>query len=116
MKRLNLNAILDSGWFWGLVVGLMFCFLFMHWCDAGAQNVTRKGNVFIQNSSSNKIKKDSLTLTGYFYMTSDGTKYPIYMSSSGKCFIIRISKSGRQYRQYLPEVTKQLNPNVRGGK
>lgn len=78
--------------------------------------VTRKGNVFVQDSSSNKIKKDNPTLTKYFYMTPDGTKYPIYMSINGKCFIIRTSKSGRRYKQYLPEVTKQLNPNARGGK
>ena len=78
--------------------------------NANAQSVTRQGNVFVQDSSSHKIKKDTATLTKYFYMAADGTKYPIYMSSTGKCFILRTSaKTGKQYKQYLPEVTKQLN-------
>ena len=48
-------------------------------------------------------------MTKYFYMTVDRTKYPIYISSDRKCFIIRTStKTGKQYRQYLPEVTKKL--------
>jgi len=49
-------------------------------------------------------------LTQYFYMTADGMKCPIYQSKDGKCFIIRTSsKTGERYRQYLPEVDKQLN-------
>ena len=73
------------------------------------QNVTQKGQVFYQDSlSTKKIKKDRPTLTGYYYQTTDGTKYPIYMSTNGKCFIIRTSKNGKQYKQYLPEITKKL--------
>jgi hypothetical protein len=49
-------------------------------------------------------------LTQYFYMTADGSKYPIYQSREGKCFIIRTNtKTGERYRQYLPEVDMQLN-------
>lgn len=104
-----MKKLLNSGWFWGIITGLIACFLLAHWCETSAQTVVRKGNTFIQSPSKSLIKKDSVTLTGYFYMTSDGTKYPIYMSSSGKCFILRTSsKTGKQYRQYLPEVTKQL--------
>ena len=91
---------------------LAFAFIFLGaaFQECRAQNVTRKGNVFVQDSSKSPIKKDSATLTKYFYMASDGTKYPIYMSSTGKCFILRTStKTGKQYKQYLPEVTKQLN-------
>lgn len=78
--------------------------------ECRAQSVTRQGKLFIQNPSSSTIKKDSITLTGYYYQTADGTKYPIYMSSKGKCFILRTSsKTGKEYRQYLPEVTKQLS-------
>ena len=78
--------------------------------ECRAQSVTHQGKLFIQNPSSSTIKKDSITLTGYYYVTSDGTRYPIYKSSKGKCFIFRISaKTGKQYKQYLPEITKQLS-------
>ena len=74
-----------------------------------SQNVIRKGDVFIQDSSKTKKSKDVPTLTKYTYKASDGITYPIYMSSTGKCFIIRTSgKTGKPYKQYLPEVTKQL--------
>ena len=91
---------------------LTFAFIFLGAAlqECRAQSVTRQGNVFIQDSTSNKIKKSTVTLTKYFYMAANGIKYPIYMSSTGKCFILRTSsKTGKQYRQYLPEVTKQLN-------
>lgn len=78
---------------------------------AQAQKVTRVGKIFVQDSTSHKFKKQSVTLTKYYYMTTDGTKYPIYMSQSGKCFIIRKSKNGREYKQYLPEITKQIKNN-----
>lgn len=49
-------------------------------------------------------------MTQYFYLTADRKKYPIYQSKTGKCFIVRTSsKTGERYRQYLPEVDKQLN-------
>ena len=77
---------------------------------AQAQKVTRVGNVFVQDTTSHKFKKQSVTLTKYYYMASDGTKYPIYMSQNGKYFIIKTSKkTGKEYRQYLPEITKQLS-------
>ena len=106
----RINRILESGIFWGIVLGLMVMFLWMHH-EAKAQSVTRQGNTFVQDSSkSTKIKKDHPLLTKYYYLASDGTKYPIYMSANGKCFIIRTSaKTGKQYKQYLPEVTKQLS-------
>ena len=87
---------------------LIFLGAFLQECRA--QNVVRKGNTFVQQSNSNKIEKDSATLTGYFYIDAKGVKYPIYISSKGKCFILRTSaKTGKQYKQYLPEVTKQLS-------
>lgn len=78
---------------------------------AYSQNVVRNGNTFVQVSdSSNKIQKDTPTMTKYFYIGADGKKYPIYVSSKGKYFIIKTSKkTGKEYKQYLPEVTKQLN-------
>ena len=108
--RQRINKILEDGIFWGIVLALMFMFLWIHH-ESKAQSVIRQGNTFVQDSSkSTKIKKDTPTLTKYYYLASDGTKYPIYMSNSGKCFIIRTSsKTGKQYKQYLPEVTKQLS-------
>lgn len=104
-----MNKVLNSGWFWGIITGLVFVSLLALWCNkAEAQSVVRQGNVFVQDTSSHKIAKDNPTLTKYFYVASDGTKYPIYMSANGKCFIIHTSKNGKQYKQYLPEVTKQL--------
>jgi len=89
------------------ILFLLFCVSLIQ--SACAQKVTRKGNVFVQDSTSHQFKKKDVTLTKYYYMSTDGTKYPIYMSSTGKCFIIRTSsKTGKQYKQYLPEVTKQL--------
>lgn len=75
---------------------------------AEAQNVTRKDDTFIQDTTSHKFKKQSVTLTRYKFKASNGVTYPIYMSKNGKCFIIRTNKEGKQYRDYLPEITKQL--------
>lgn len=80
-----------------------------------AQGVQRQGNTFVQVE---KPKSDKVTLkndkkTEYTYKAKDGNVYPIYLSKNGKAFIIRISKkTGREYKQYLPEVTEQIN----GGK
>ena len=103
MKRL-----LDSPTFWGIVMGILACLLLINWFECSAQRVIKQGTVFVQKDSS-RIKKDNPTLTKYVYQTTDGTKYPIYMSANGKCFIIRTSKNGKQYKQYLPEITKQLS-------
>ena len=71
-----------------------------------AQNVTRTGNTFVQQSK----QKAEATKTQYMYIDKDGIKYPIYLSSKGKAFIIKVSKkTGKEYRQYLPEITKQLS-------
>lgn len=78
--------------------------------ECRAQNVVRKGHSFYQQQSTNKIAKDSVVFSGYYYFDAKGIRYPIYMSSKGKCFILRTSsKTGKQYRQYLPEITRQLN-------
>lgn len=109
MKRNKLVCSILEVLLWTTVCFIAFmCLLWAH--DARGQSVVRNGKMFIQQSNSNKIEKDSATLTGYFYIDTKGVKYPIYMSSKGKCFIIRTSaKTGKQYKQYLPEVTKQLS-------
>ena len=72
-----------------------------------AQNVTRQGNTFIEQKDTTFVNRG--TKTQYTYKAKDGKDYPIYLSKKGKAFIVRTSKkSGKQYPQYLPEVTKQL--------
>jgi len=93
-----------------VVLAFAFIFLGAAFQECRAQNVVRNGKVFIQQSNSNKIEKDSATLTGYFYVDAKGVRYPIYMSSKGKCFIWRTSsKTNKPYKQYLPEITKQIS-------
>lgn len=104
-------------WLLAIIAGLVFCFLFAHWCDAKAQSLTRKGNVFTQQTNpSNKIKKDTCIVFSGYYYEINGTKYPIYVSSKKRCFIIRISKDGKKRRQYLPEISEQLYPTSAVGK
>lgn len=75
-----------------------------------AQKVTREGNTFVETKA-DKAKATTDTKTIYTYKTKDGKVYPIYLSKNGKAFIIRTSKkTGKNYKQYLPEVTEQLNP------
>lgn len=77
--------------------------------ECRAQNVVRKGHSFYQQQSTNKIDKDSVVFSGYHYFDTKGVRYPIYISSKGKCFIIRTSsKTGKKYKQYLPEVSKEI--------
>lgn len=72
-----------------------------------AQNVVRNGNCFVQSSSANKSTSD--TKTKYTYKAADGKVYPIYLSKNKKAYIVRTSKkTGNEYKQYLPEVTKQI--------
>lgn len=75
-----------------------------------AQNVVRKGNNFetVQRST-----KQTETKTQYTYTDSKGVVYPVYLSSTGKAFIKKTSKkSGKEYKQYLPEIGKQINPKA----
>lgn len=74
-----------------------------------AQSVKREGNTFVEVKSDKvSLKNDSLTTLKY--KTKDGKEYPIYLSKNGKAFIVRVSKkSGREYKQYLPQVTEELN-------
>jgi len=87
---------------------ILVLFVLLGGMTAQAQEVIRKGNTFEQVSK--KKQKETYKLTQYTYIASDGTKYPIYISEKGKYFIFRKSaKTGKEYRQYLPEITKQLS-------
>jgi hypothetical protein len=75
-----------------------------------AQTTTRQGNTFTQVS---KRSVGQETKTQYVYTDSKGNTYPVYLSASGKTFIKKISKkTGKKYKQYLPEVGKQINPEA----
>lgn len=87
---------------------LLLCFILLGGIAAHGQEVIRKGNTFEQVSK--KKQKETYKLTPYTYVAADGIKYPIYLSNNGKYFIIRKSKkTGKEYRQYLPEMQKQLS-------
>lgn len=75
---------------------------------SGAQTkVQRQGNVFIEQKDT--TFRNNGTLTKHTYKAKDGKQYPIYLSKNGKAYIVRVSKNtGRQYKQYLPQVTEQL--------
>ena len=78
-----------------------------------AQNkVERKGNTFIEISDSSSMKRGEAKKTNMTYIDKNGKSYVIYISSKGKAFIKKVSKkTGKEYRQYLPKVTEQLNGN-----
>lgn len=113
IHRPSKEDILDGLKLLGLVVFIFAAWILLLWAtssSANAQTVVRKGHSFYQQQSTNKIAKDSAVFTGYHYFDTKGIRYPIYISSKGKCFIWRTSaKTGKPYKQYLPEITKQLN-------
>lgn len=70
--------------------------------------ITQQGKEFVATSK----QKQKPIKTDYTYKDSKGVSYPIYLSPKGKAFIIKVSKkTGKEYRQYLPEVTKKLKEN-----
>jgi hypothetical protein len=92
MKRLILSVVL------ALMVGTPIF----------AQDVKREGNTFVQVQS-DKVSLKNDTKTQYTYKAKDGKEYPIYLSKNGKAFIVRVSKkTGREYKQYLPQITEQI--------
>lgn len=77
------------------------------------QEVVKNGNVFKAVKSDSVSNRQRETKTTYSYEDTKGVKYDIYLSGSGKAFIKKVSKkTGKEYRQYLPEVGKQINPKA----
>jgi hypothetical protein len=77
-----------------------------------AQSVERKGNNFTQVSNKKEVSEKEVK-PKYTYTDSKGNVYPIYLSSAGKAFIKKVSKkTGKEYKQYLPEIGKQINPSA----
>ena len=80
---------------------------------AQAQSVQRQGNNFTQVSNKGQKSSGKETKTQYTYTDSKGNTYPVYLSSTGKAFVKRVSKkTGKEYKQYVPEVGKQINPSA----
>ena len=76
-----------------------------------AQSVQRQGNNFTQVTNKKSAGKE--TKTQYTYTDNKGVKYPVWLSSTGKAFIKRVSKkTGKEYKQYVPEIGKQINPDA----
>ena len=76
-----------------------------------AQSVQRQGNNFTQVSNPKTSGKE--TKTEFTYTDSKGNVYPVYLSATGKAFIKKVSKkTGKEYKMYLPEVGKQINPKA----
>lgn len=78
--------------------------------DTAAQSIERQGNTFVSKAKS----KGADVKTVYTYKDSQGKVYPVYLSSTtGKAYILKISKkTGKEYKQYVPEIGKQINPKA----
>lgn len=98
------------------IIVLLLCVLtiaIVSCAPAQAQNCVLKGKTFEQVDTQSTKAKDMGTKTAYTYKAKDGKTYSIYLSKNGKAFIWRVSsKTGKQYKQYLPEVTKQLQASM----
>ena len=78
---------------------------------SNAQSVQRQGNNFTQVSNKKSAGKE--TKTQYTFTDSKGVVYPVYLSSTGKAYIKKVSKkTGKEYKQYVPEIGKQINPEA----
>lgn len=91
---------------------MLLCLALICCLGAASQNVERQGNTFTQVSKKS-ASKDEGTPTKYQYVDSKGKVYTVMLSSTGKAFIWKTSqKSGKAYKQYLPEIGKQINPSA----
>ena len=74
-----------------------------------AQSVQRQGNNFTQVSNSAKSSGKE-TKTEFTFTDSKGKAYP---ASTGKAFVKKVSKkTGKEYKMYVPEIGKQINPKA----
>lgn len=78
-----------------------------------AQSVVKSGNTFTQVSNKSGKSGGKETKTQYTFKDSKGNVYPVYLSSTGKAFIKKVSKkTNKEYKQYVPEIGKQINPKA----
>ena len=86
-----------------LALTLAFIFSATTW----SQNVTQVGKTFVDTTPTRE--RQEATKTEYTYQRGDSV-WNVYLSQKGKAFIIRYSKrTGRPYKQYLPNITQKLN-------
>lgn len=86
------------------MLALTLAFIFS--AAAWSQNVVRNGKTFVDTTPTRERQEPQKT--DYVYQKQDST-WTIYLSAKGKAFIIRYSKrTGRAYRQYLPQISKQI--------
>jgi hypothetical protein len=91
-----------------IIAAITLAFVFA--LSTHSQNVVLKGTTFIQQKDSSS--RGVATATQYTYKAKNDSVYIVYVSSRGKAFIIRTSKrTGKKYRQYLPEVTALISKN-----
>jgi len=75
-----------------------------------AQQVQQKGNNFTQVAKTTKGKEIK---TIYTFTDSKGKTSPVWLSSTGKAFVKKVSKkSGKEYKLYLSEIGKKINPKA----
>ena len=95
-----------------IIAAIMLLALGVNNSSIYAQSVTKNGNNFTQVTN-NKKSGSKETKTQYTYTDSKGNTYHVWLSSGGKAFIKRISKkTGKEYKQYVPEIGKQINPQA----
>ena len=71
------------------------------------QKVSKHGKTFIEEPHDST--RGVATKTEYFSIDAQGVRDTIWISSKGKAFVWKVSKkTGKKYRKYLPEITKQL--------
>ena len=93
-------------------IGIFLIMFLVGSCPANAQEVQRNGNNFTQIAKE-KVSESKETKTEYTYTDTKGNVYPIYLSSTGKAFVKKVSKkTGKEYKCYIPEVGKQINPEA----
>lgn len=112
MKKLKLSDDAQD-LLWGIIAAIaLVLMVFFYTPRTRAQNVVRKGNVFIQVD--NKNKKDSID-TGMYYQDASGNKYPIFLSTKRKAYCwLKSKKTGKLYRRYLPNITIMLKEMENG--
>lgn len=89
-----------------IIIGITLAWLLA--LGSHAQSVVRKGNTFIEQRS-DTAKRGGAKKTEFIYTDSNGVSDTVYISKNGKAFIWKVSKkTGKKYRKYLPEVTKQI--------
>jgi hypothetical protein len=93
------------------LIVLMLGFLAISNGIKAQNNVVRQGNTFVVQGATT-TDRGKFTKTQYTLETRKGDTVivdTICLSSTGSAFVWKVSKkTGKPYRKYLPEITKQL--------